>query len=422
MERQFNQDRRVFEKRVNVRKLTEGALASQIQVMDRPNLRLVSPEERPVAPLVDISEIQPYYTDSQIRQMGPREYVVTHGNEPLPGELTYGVDNPMPMRAWHAPNAGERAQAIMESGRTEEFVMSTTEQADVETARLNTRAFMQVSAKKAGVKQMAWESQGLTWDRQTPYEEVAREMLRDVLGEDALIVWFGPHKAVGFAKGQFSPTQLISAMREAPIEAYKKHLPHLADAQQKIQDIRTWDMGMENGTGKGFEEDFQGKEKPLTQAWQANGGWSFQWKEVMKEDGSFVAFDADGKEYDVMDLIRKGYAQDIHPHNAINAVRVFNGQEELGWDFVSAEVNFQEDAVCCGFSSNAQQSDVWKSDAEGIIMQSFIEATGGVIAKESQAFLAYPNGETYYKKDYCGSCNNKKNNEGKCDHCSSAKS
>ena len=395
--------------------------AKRQEIMQSTVLVTAPKETEKAKPLVDISEITPYYADSRIVQIGPREYVVTHGDDPLPGQSNYSEGNPIPMRAWHAPGAGEKARAIMEAGRTEEYVMSTTEIADLKTAQINTRAFMQVSAKKAGVRQMSWESTGLTFDRQSPYEDVAREMISGVLGEDALVVWFGPHKAVGFAKGQFSPTQLINDMRTAPIEAYEKHLPHLAEAQKKIQQIRKEDMSMETGTGKGFKADFEGSEAPLKQAWQADNGWSFQWKEIMKPDGTFVALDADGKEYDIMNLIKLGYAQDIHPHNAIYAVREFNGQAESGHDLVTVEVNFQDDAVCCGFSSNAQQSEVWKSDAQQVISE-MISESGSVSGGGSGGFAAYPNGEVYYAKDYCSSCKNKKDSEGNCGKCSSEKS
>src|SRR5581483_4590826 len=83
-------------------------------------------------PSVDIT---PFNNESFIMQLGQNEWVVTQPGASLPGEPTYGKDSPLAMRAWHAPNAGEKARAILETGRRPDIALSAEREATFEELR-----------------------------------------------------------------------------------------------------------------------------------------------------------------------------------------------------------------------------------------------------------------------------------------------
>lgn len=289
----------------------------------------------------------------------PNEWVVTQDGAALPGDNTYGINNPLEMRAWHAPNADEEARLIMEKGRRPDLALSPTKEATVKEAKESNFMFVQLYGRRGenhggDTGTVACLSTGLSWDRQTPMEDCAREIARRIAGDpEAPIVWFGPHKGLVVVRGRQSPEEMAKRLVESPREAYNKYMPHLAKAQNAIQDERQETILGPAGKGKDFAAYFRGEEKPLERAFKEDGGLGMAWKyEQRGED--LVGVNPDNKEQTMMSLAENGYDQDIDMKNKLYAANTNINQPHEDNTYV-IEFNFDPTATCCGFSSNAQE-------------------------------------------------------------------
>lgn len=301
-----------------------------------------------------LPEIEPFERGSYLTQIGPREWIMTQEGASTPYDVTYDANNPMPMRAIHAPGAGEQARAIMELGRTEDELIQEGQVVDMQTSMRHTRAFIEVFAKKGtdfGGKgeNIATLSTGLGWNRQTRNEDAMGQMTRSVIGEDAIIVWFGPHKFLAFAKGTVDPDELRERMIDAPIAAYRRYHPEWAGAQEDIQKIRK-----QIDTGRDFIDYYEERNNTLEMPFKQNRRLSFEWMYRNSSNG-MKAINPDGEEQDMLDLILKNhYAEDTDMRNMLYALyQILPLFKAKG--LVVFHGLFDSTAVCCGFSTNAQQ-------------------------------------------------------------------
>lgn len=318
-------------------------------------------------------EVRPYVEGSHLVQLGPQEWVMTKDGESLPYTNSYSKDNPIPMRAWHAPNAGAQARRIMESGRTPEELLSTEKEVSLKKGMEHTRAFMNLFTRKGGkqTSRVAAISTGLISDRQTRVDECMREISDNVL-KDATIIWFGPHKFLAFAKRKYDVDELLEKFVDAPREPYNKYLKHLAKAQNMWQDKRVVDiLDPDTGTGNEFIADSNGRNTELTMAFREEGdSFPYAYDEI---NGELIGINPDGKKQSMTSLIKRAYSQDFDMQNMLSVLQDYftdyqevregpvrlgdldNGSEDL-WALM---VTFDETAVCCGFSSNAQQNGLF---------------------------------------------------------------
>jgi len=311
---------------------------------------------------------------------------------PVAKERSYGIGKPMEMIMRSAPNAGEEAHRIWEKGKpAEELPLSPDRKVGVEEAIRNSFAFVQIAGMKAGESStVANISTGLTWDRQTPIEDCAQEIVQKIGGSEAQLVWFGPHKLVGLVKGDSRPEAKLIGLVDAPKQAYAKYFPHLANAQKEIQKRRVKDiLDPSNGTGKNFLSIFNGEEN-LDRAYQDNGRYSFVWG-TQKINDTLMGTNLDNQLQSVAEL-----ATDEDTRQMLKAMQeFFSGTDFQNRYFI--EFDFSETVSCCNVSFNAQHasSRVWDSDAFSI----FASST-----------LKYPNGETYFNDATCDFCLREKEN------------
>ena len=364
-------------------------------------------------------EVRPYVEGSHLVQLGPREWVMTKDGESLPYTNSYSEDNPIPMRAWHAPRAGYQARNIMESGRTQESLLSTKEEVSLEEGMENTRAFMNLFTRKGGktTSRVAAISTGLISDRQTRMDECMRE-ISDNIFQDATIIWFGPHKFLAFAKGKYDVNDLLQKFVDAPREPYNKHLKHLAKAQNMWQDKRVIDiLDSVVGTGNEFIADGNGRDTELTMAFR-EGGDSFQYA-YDEVGGELIGVNPDGEKQSMTELIEGAYEQDFDMQNMLSVLQdYFTQYQEVNEgpvregdlkDLFALMVTFDETAVCCGFSSNAQQwglSGNFDPAEIGKLPQheeDIIDARGGNLCLWQQ------------KKRHCDSCGENFSGEHNCE-------
>ena len=307
-------------------------------------------------------------------------------------ERSYGIGKPMGMIMNSAPNAGEEGNRIWEQGKPViEPLLSPESEVGVEEAIRNNFAFVQVAGMRAGESSMVANiSTGLTWDRQTPMEDCAQEIVERIGGSNVQLVWFGPHKLVGFAKEEEQPEYKLVRMVDAPREAYARHFPHLARAQNEIQNRRIGEiLDPSVGNGRKFLDIFNGEED-LDRAYKDDGKYSFVWG-TQKIDDTLVATNLDNNPQSIVEL-----AADEDTRQMLEAMQeFFSGTDPQNRYFI--EFDFSQTASCVNVSSNAQHTtaQVWANDAF-----SFFDS----------AMRIYPNGETYLSNKTCSYCFKKKEN------------
>lgn len=292
----------------------------------------------------------------------------------------------MEMIMHSAPNAGEEARRVWEKGKpVGEPLLSPDLETGVEEAIRNSFAFVQVAGMRAGDSAMVANiSTGLTWDRQTPMEDCAQEIVQRIGGSEVQLVWFGPHKLVGFVREDKRPEDKLTRLVDAPTKAYITHFPHLARAQNEIQKRRADDiLDPLNGTSRMFLSIFNGEEN-LDRAYQDNGKYSFVWG-TQKIDDILMGTNLDNESQSVATL-----ATDKDTKQMLEAMqKFFSGTDSQNRYFI--EFDFSETVSCCNISFNAQhkESYVWDKDAFSTL---------------SSGTLKYPNGETYFSDMVCVSC------------------
>lgn len=305
-------------------------------------------------------------------------------------ERSYGRGYPMEMIMQEAPNAGREAHRVWNKGKPKgELLLSPDREIGVEEAIRNSFAFVQIAGLKAGEsKNVANISTGLTWDRQTPIEDCAQEIVEKIGGSEVQLHWFGRHKLVGFVKGNDMPQDKLLQLVHAPTKVYPKYLPHLADAQNEIQKRRVKDiLDPLDGTGREFLSIFNGEEN-LDRAYQDNGKYSFVWG-TQKIDDKLMGTNLDNKCQSVAEL-----ATDEDTRQMLKAMQeFFAGSDSQNRYFI--EFDFSETVSCCNISFNAQheESHVWN--------RGVCSVPSSDIASD---ILKYPNGETYFSSTICVSC------------------
>lgn len=329
---------------------------------------------------------------------------------------SYGINNPLEMRLQQAPNAGIEAKRIWEKGMfSEEPLLSTERPATVEEAVRNSFAFIQVSAKKAGVDQVASISTGMAWDRQSRMEETAEDIVKGIAGEDAFLVAFGPHKLVAFKRGPVEPHDVLQHLVDVPREPYKRNFGHLADAQNKIQDLRQQEIIEDpQGTGADFIAAFNGTQKPLERAYKDNGKLSFQWT-YAKYGNQLWAIDLDNQPMSMTTLALG--SPDTETREMLLAIQKFLAGDKTAdsEDLMVVEFDFSNTVSCCNISFNAQYD--WERDAKNAV--SGPEYDEKVLQVGEKVTLLYPNGERYVACTKCQEahckCTDKPNEENSSD-------
>lgn len=308
-----------------------------------------------------------------------------------PRERSYGREKPMEMIMQQAPNAGVEAKRIWEKGvPAGEILLSTEKEAGFEDAIRNSFAFVQIAGMKNGnADTVANISTGLTWDRQSPIEDCALEIVRGIGGEEVQIVWFGPHKLLGFVKGK-RPEDMLHNLVDAPKKPYEKHLPHLVRAQNQIQNLRGREIfTAPDGSGTEFLRIFNGEQEDMERAYKDNGKYSFVWN-YKRQGNELFGKNLDNEPQNVLKL-----ARDSETAELLKAMTEFFQGEDPESRFI-IEFDFSATVSCCNISYNAQHS--WLEDAMEKVISSFASGYRGIIR------LLYPNGEEYL---YCGKCQKK---------------
>lgn len=295
-----------------------------------------------------------------------------------------------------APNAGREAKRVWDKGYTnKELLLSLEDEVSVEDAIRNSFAFIQIYGMQKGEsKKVACVSNGLSWDRQRPMEDGAQEIVKGIGGGNAYLVWFGPHKLVGFITEDRSEMEMLDKLVDVPRSAYKKHFPNLFSAQSEIQDRRRDEI--EGGIGRTFSDIFTSKEDGLKRAYRDNGKYSFVWGytkgESIEGKEELWATNLDNQPQSLTSLASG--SPDQETRDMLFAIQnFFQGNSSKNRYVI--EFDFSSTVACCNISFNAQQTK-WASDANSYI---------GGFADGWEDYLMYPNGEQYKK---CKDCKKEK--------------
>jgi len=305
-------------------------------------------------------------------------------------ERDYGIGKPMEMIMQSAPNAGEEGRRIWEKGMpaAAEIIISPDQEIGVKEAIRNSFSFVQIAGMRAGESSMVANiSTGFSWDRQTPMEDAAQEIVGIIGGNEVQLVWFGPHKLVGLVKGDQKPEDKLASLVYAPVGAYERYFPNLARAQREIQRRRVGEILGSNGNGRKFLDIFNGEEN-LDRAYRDDGQYSFVWG-TQKIDDMLVATNLDNKPQSITEL-----ATDEDTKQMLEAMQeFFKGTDAQNRYFI--EFDFSQTASCVNISSNAQHGSIWAWDT---------------FSFSNSDILKYPNGETYLSDKTCSSCHKEKEN------------
>ncbi len=299
---------------------------------------------------------------------------------------TYGIGNPLEMIVKSAPNAGVEGTRIWNQGKAAtETILSTEEEVNIEDAIRNNFAFVQIAAASAGDPRMiANISTPLCWDRQTPMEDAAKEIVERIGGENAQLLWFGSHKLVALVREDERPEHKLLSLIEAPGRVYETHLPNLANAQKEIQRRRFEEiLNSEDGNGRKFIDIFDGEEN-MDRAYQEDQKYSFAWG-TQKVNDELVATNLDNELQSIVAL-----AFDDETREMLQKMQdFFSGNDPLNRYFILFD--FSNTASCANISSNAQYvgSNVWEKDALTLL---------------DSSLRIYPNGEIYIRNKTCPSC------------------
>lgn len=302
---------------------------------------------------------------------------------------SYGIGNPLGMIMESGPNAGAEGKRVWDRGlpSASEITISPDKEIGEEEAVRNSFAFVQIAGMQAGESNMVANiSTGLSWDRQTPMEDAAKEIVEKIGGEDTHLIQVGEYKFIGLVKDLERPQNKIERLVRTPIKAYEKHFPNLARAQAKIQGKRVEELLSEEGNGGKFLDIFEG-ENNLERAYKEDQKYSFVWG-TEKKDDILIATNLDNKLQSIVDTARD---DDEATRRVLQVMQnFFSGTDTENRYFILFD--FSETASCVNVSSNAQhlESKVWKNDS----VVGF--RSGGA------PFVSYPNGESYSKT--CSIC------------------
>lgn len=265
----------------------------------------------------------------------------------------YGPDNPLEMCLNQAPSKGEEAHRIWNKGMfTKEPTLGHNRPATVEELIRNSFAFVQVYGRKAGTDQIATISQGLGWDRVSPMEDAAEEIISSIAGIDVRILQSGPYKFYALVRGNQDPNDVMQRFIDAPREPYRRWFDYLKDAQNEIQNMRQVDILGENGTGWDFIQAFNGEKRGMERAYKDNGKLSFQW--IYERHGNELwGIELDNQPISMSTLALD--SPDRETKEMLLAIRKFL-LEDTSEDRWVIEFDFSETVSCCNISFNAQQS------------------------------------------------------------------
>lgn len=302
-------------------------------------------------------------------------------------ERTYGIGNPLDMMMQSAPNAGVEGKRVWDRGfpTTTEITISPDKEIGIEEAVRNSFSFVQIAGMRAGDSNMVANiSTGLSWDRQTPMEEAAKEIVGKIGGENTHLLQVGQYKFIGLIKDLERPQNKIERLVRAPVKAYEKHFPNLARAQAEIQTQRVEELLSEEGNGGKFLDIFDG-ENNLERAYKEDQKHSFVWG-TEKKDDILIATNLENNLQSVVET-----ANDEATKGVLQVMQnFFSGTDTQNRYFILFD--FSETASCVNVSSNAQHmgSEVWASDA---------------ISFSDSALRIYPNGEMFIGQNkVCASC------------------
>lgn len=306
-----------------------------------------------MAALAEVRSYPMLTTLLRVNTQAPRGELIGLAPRDIP--RAYGPDNPLPMRAKEAPRAGQEAHRIWEKGMFgKEPTLPTDRKATVSELIRNSFAFVQVYGRKAGVDQVATISQGLGWDRCSPMEDPAEEMINYIAGREAEIVQFGQYKFVAFVRGNQNPEDVMARFIDAPRDAYNRWFPLFADAQNEIQNKRQVDILGTNGTSRDFMRVFNREKKGIDRAYKDNGKLSFQWA-YEKHGNQLWGIDLDNMPISMTTLALD--SPDKETKEMLLAIQKFLLADSTE-DVWAIEFDFSETVSCCNISFNAQQKIV----------------------------------------------------------------
>ena len=321
----------------------------------------------------------------------PREFTtVVSATNTAALPKTYDIGKPMEMIMREAPNAGDEAHRIWEKGKpVGEVGLPLDREVVAEEAVRNSFVFVQVYGLEGGIgeqsgQQVACISNGLTWDRQRPMEQTAKDIVTSVAGRDALFVWFGPHKLVAFVKNEQDPSEILQRLVDAPRKPYERNFSNLSKAQSEIQDIRQREiLDDPNGTGNSFKKIFDGTKNGLERAYQDNGKHAFVWGYVKSEKDELWGINLDNQPQSMTTLAIE--SPDEETREMLLAIQNYFKGKDIQNRYV-VEFDFSSTVSCCNISFNAQ----WDKDMYTAIKGEYV-----LTLVDGRVVLSYPNGERY---------------------------
>lgn len=342
-------------------------------------------------------------------------------------EANYGPGSPMPMRRQEAPLAAARkglGHDIYVQGmqRITDTPLDVANPISIDTAVRHFFSFLQITGVKAGEfpSKAVNASQGLTWDRQLPMEEVAARLLLEI-GEEDIIggARFG-YKWAALVETDRSPEDLYDRFMNAPQTAYESQMPFcLADVQKRIQRVRREDLKTKDWFIENF--DFGINDENIEQAFKAEaavkGQLLFRW-DCLNTAEDLWATDADG---DSQPMSYTSMA--LNPDTDENTRRMLllyvdflKGKSEKNRFII--QFNYGGDAVCCNVSANAQYGE-----ANFYLSDDFVYDSQ-ILRLNQLRIFAYEIGVApFLKKKYeetksiCNQCGQDKNESSEGDKC-----
>ena len=325
--------------------------------------------------------------------------------------LSYGIDNPMPMRCVEAPLAVERnglAHEIYQEGM--ERIMTAealpkTGKIDEDLATKHNFSFLQLAGIKMGKTRVANVSEGLTWDRQTTLEEVAKKILLGIGGEYIVRTSRYGYKWVAFIETDRDASAFYSRFINAPANIWREELPgNIADIQSDIQHKRELDQGTRQYFMDTFNGDNQGE---LKQAYQKDDKRLFSWDSQTTEE-DLGALDADGVFMSMTELALNEHTDENTKAMLLDMVNFLKGAS--GRNRFWIEFNYDSDAVCCNASTNSQ----YQGGVSSIVKK--VLSTPTIVIASSENKQTKPSyGGVYYYENNSNWCNKHSKSKTECD-------
>lgn len=320
----------------------------------------------------------------------------------------YGIGNPLDMIMPDTSRVGEEGNKVLQRGMRSDYTpLSPFKEATLQEAKENSFMFLQISGVKGGslTGNTAEVSIGLPWDRQSPMENCAEAIARNIAGEGHQLMWFGPHKFLVLIEEDLAPEQMLRRLVIGPREPYERELPHLSKAVNQMQNIRAFELLYSEENRIDFTDIFNGNKDPLVRPYQNNQRWSFVWG-CENRNSELWGVNLENQPQRIAEL-----AIDEETEQLLLEKQDFLTQVKKTSRYV-VQLDFSATVSCCNIAFNAQQAtseSVFNPD------QIIFEPTFKINAEGpyTRTDLAVHPSVIYESEQYCQKCKKNKT-ENKC--------